>query len=158
VTGLARFLKKFFLVDILRGLLITLRYYFSPKVTIQYPERVRELPPRYKGLLRLHLDAKGEPLCIACLACQRICPTHCFDIAGERVPQRKTLWPVRYDWKLERCTFCGLCVEICPTSAIRFSPEFRMTLLEKDKVRFHYPDMYLEGEELQKHLCGGCLE
>jgi NADH-quinone oxidoreductase subunit I len=158
MTSLRGFLRRFFLVDILKGLLITLKYYFSRKVTIPYPERVRALPPRFKGLLRLYRDEAGEPLCIACQLCQKICPTHCFDIEGHRVPERKTPKPVRYEWKLFRCSFCGLCTEVCPTSAIRFSREFRMTMLQKNKLLFHLPEMYLEGEELQKYLCEGCLE
>jgi NADH-quinone oxidoreductase subunit I len=151
------FLQKFFLTDIVQGLLVTLRYYFSRKVTLQYPEEVRKLPAHFKGILRLYRDEKGEPLCIACKACQRICPCDCFEIEGVRPEGSKILRPIRYDWKLERCSFCGLCTEVCPTNAIRFSGEFRMSLLEKGHVRFHLSDMYLEGEDLQKFLCGGCL-
>jgi len=151
------FLRKFFLLDIFRGLMITLKYYFSPKVTIPYPEKVKEPPARFKGILRLHRDERGDPLCIACKACQRACPTGCFDIEGVRAPESKILRPARFDWKLERCTFCGFCTEVCPTAAIRFSREFRMTLLDKEKLLFHHPEMYLQGEELQKWLCGGCL-
>ena len=68
----------------------------------------------------------------------------------------KVMRPVKFDWKLDRCSFCGLCVEVCPTAAIRFSREFRLTGLGKDGLHFHLPDMYLAGEDLQNHLCAGC--
>ena len=152
------FLRKLLLIDIVQGLLITLKYYFSSKVTIQYPEEVQPPPERFKGLLRLYRDEAGEPLCIACKACQRICPTHCFDIEGVRPEGSKIMRPTKFDWKLDRCTFCGLCVEVCPTDAIRFSETFRMSTLSKDKLLFRLPDMYLRGEELQSHLCAGCLK
>jgi len=152
------FVRAFFLVDIIQGLLITLRYYFSKKVTIQYPEVVKPVPPRFKGMLRLFRDEAGEHLCIACKACQRICPTHCFDIEGARPEGSKIMRPTKFDWKLDRCTSCGLCVEVCPTIAIRFSETFRMSTLSKDKLLFHLPDMYLRGEDLQSHLCAGCLK
>ena len=150
------FLQKVFLLDILEGLLVTLKFYFSHKVTIQYPEKVKPPAARFRGILRLYRDEKGEPLCIACKACQRICPLNCFDIEGARPEGSKVLRPTRYDWKLDRCTFCGLCVEVCPTDAIRFSREFRMSLIAKDHLLFHLPDMYIEGDEFQRFLCGGC--
>jgi NADH-quinone oxidoreductase subunit I len=151
------FLRKFLLIDIFQGLLVTLKYYFSSKVTVQYPEEVQIPPERFKGLLRLYRDEAGEPLCIACKACQRICPTGCFDIEGERREGAKRMWPTRFDWKLDRCTFCGLCVEVCPTAAIRHSDIFRLTSLSREPLLFHHPEMYLTGQELQTYICEGCL-
>jgi NADH-quinone oxidoreductase subunit I len=156
MSRLRRFLKSFFLVDIFRGLLVTLRIYFSRKVTIEYPEKVKAPAPRFRGLPRLYRDEKGEPLCIACKACQRACGTSCFDIEGRREEGAKFMRPVKFDWKLDRCTFCGFCVEVCPTNAIRFSPEFRLTGIHKDGLLFHRDEMYLTGDGLQDHLCGGC--
>jgi len=156
MNRLGRFLKSFFLVDILQGLWVTLRIYFSPKVTVQYPEQIKEPAPRFRGILRLHRDEQGEPLCIACKACQRACGTNCFDIEGKKGEGAKVMRPVKFDWTLERCSFCGFCVEVCPTSAIRFSREFRLTGLDRAGLLFDLPDMYLAGEDLQKHLCAGC--
>jgi NADH-quinone oxidoreductase subunit I len=157
VKAIGRFLKKFFLLDMLLGLSVTLRRYFGRKVTIQYPEQVKTPGARFRGLLRLYRNAEGQPLCIACKACQRICPTGCFDIEGRRAEGAKTMAPTKFDWKLETCTFCGLCVEVCPTNAIRFSKEFRLSVVDKDGLRFDLPSMYEEGPDVQKHLCGGCL-
>ncbi len=156
MTRLGRLLKSFFLVDMLRGLSVTLRLYFSRKVTVQYPEKVQEPAPRFRGLPRLFRDERGEPLCIACKACQRACGTNCFDIEGRREEGAKFMRPVKFDWRLDRCSFCGFCVEVCPTNAIRFSREFRMTGVTKTGLLFHRDDMYLGGDALQEHLCGGC--
>ncbi len=156
MSRLKRFLKSFFLVDIFRGLAVTLRVYFSRKATIEYPEKVKVPAPRFRGLPRLYRDENGEPLCIACKLCQKACGTNCFDIEGRREEGAKLMRPVKFDWTLERCSFCGFCVEVCPTNAIRFSPEFRLTGVRKDGLLFHLPDMYLAGEDLQGYLCAGC--
>ncbi len=156
MSGLVRFLRSFFLVDMLRGLLVTLRLYFSRKVTVEYPEKVQAPAPRFRGLLRLQRDEAGEPLCIACKACQRACGTNCFDIEGRKEEGAKVMRPVKFDWRLDRCSFCGFCVEVCPTSAIRFSREFRLTGVRKEGLLFHRDEMYLAGDGLQEHLCGGC--
>jgi NADH-quinone oxidoreductase subunit I len=156
VSRLKRFVESFFLVDILRGLAVTLRLYFSRKVTVEYPERIKEPAARFRGLPRLYRDENGEPLCIACKLCQGACGTNCFDIEGRREEGAKFMRPVKFDWRLERCSFCGFCVEVCPTSAIRFSHEFRLTGVRKDGLLFHLDDMYLMDDDLQEHLCGGC--
>jgi len=156
MSRIGRFLKSFFLVDMVRGLAVTLRLYFSRKVTVQYPEQVQEPSPRFRGIVRLHRNEQGEPLCIACKACQRACGTNCFDIEGKKEEGAKVMRPTKFDWKLDRCSFCGFCVEVCPTSAIRFSREFRLTGTDKDGLLFHLPDMYLAGADLQDHLCADC--
>jgi NADH-quinone oxidoreductase subunit I len=156
MKSIGRFLKKFFLFDMLLGLSVTLRHYFGRKVTVQYPEKIQEPGARFRGLLRLYRDERGEPLCIACKACQRICPTNCFDIEGLRAEGARIMRPTKFDWTLERCTFCGLCVEVCPTAAIRLSREFRMTSVDKAPLHFDMPAMYVQDEALQEYLCGGC--
>jgi len=156
MSRLKRFLRTIFLVDILGGLAVTLRLYFSRKVTVQYPEQVKAPAPRFRGLLRLFRDEAGEPLCIACKLCQRSCGTNCFDIEGRKEEGARLMRPVKFDWTLERCSFCGFCVEVCPTSAIRFSPEFRLTGVAREGLQFHLDEMYLAGDALQEHLCGGC--
>jgi NADH-quinone oxidoreductase subunit I len=150
---LIKFLKMLFLVDILQGLAVTFKYYISPKVTIEYPEKVKKPTERFRGILRLYRDESGEPLCIACKNCQRGCPEYCFDIEGQRDENNK-MRPVKFDWKLERCTFCGFCVETCPTKAIRFSKEFRLSTLDRRTLIFHIQDMYKYDSELQKYFLG----
>jgi len=51
--------------------------------------------------------------------------------------------------------FCSLCVEACPTDAIRFSKEFRMSTEHRPALGFTLPEMYLEGDDLQRRLKGG---
>jgi len=150
------FLKKVLLLDLLTGLWVTFKYTVRPKVTVQYPEQVKPPRARFRGLLRLHKGDDGAPLCVACKMCQRSCPDGCFAIEGAKNEAGK-MAPVRFDWDLAHCSFCGLCVEACPTNALRFSKEFRMATPDASRLHFTMEQMdptfdvqsYLLGEELK---------
>jgi NADH-quinone oxidoreductase subunit I len=146
------FIKKIFLIDLLQGLFVTLKYTFRPKATIQYPEEVKQPSGRFRGIIRLYRDEEGKPLCIACKMCQRTCPQNCFDIEGAKDESNK-MRPVKFDWKMERCSFCGLCAEACPTGAVRSSKEFRLSTLDRSTLLFHLPEMYSDYD-LQKRFLG----
>ncbi len=144
------FIKKIFLIDLIQGLLTTYKMTLSHKVTIQYPEKLKEPRARFRGIIRLYKDEAGEPLCIACKLCQRACPENCFDIEGQKNEAGK-MRPTKFDWKLQRCTFCGLCVEACNNDAVRFSREFRLSTADRSRLLFHLDTMYSDFD-LQKYL------
>jgi NADH-quinone oxidoreductase subunit I len=47
-------------------LIITIKHLFTRKVTIQYPEQVREMSPVYRGQHQLKRDEQGRENCTAC--------------------------------------------------------------------------------------------
>ena len=63
-------LKSFLLVELLKGLTVTGRYFFKRKVTVQYPEEHTPKSPRYRGLHALRRYSNGEERCIACKLCE----------------------------------------------------------------------------------------
>ena len=66
--------KQVLLLDFFRGLAITIRYFFRPKVTVQYPEEQTPISPRFRGMLALRRYPNGEERCIACKLCEAVCP------------------------------------------------------------------------------------
>ena len=46
---LAKFFRTVFLVDLLKGLWVTLKYTPQPAFTFQYPEERRPVAPRFQG-------------------------------------------------------------------------------------------------------------
>jgi len=73
---------------ILRAMGLTLRYFFSKPVTVQYPEQPVHIYPRFRGrheLLRYEEGPhKGLERCIGCALCAAYCPTQCIYVqAGE---------------------------------------------------------------------------
>lgn len=43
--------QTLFLTEMGRGMLIALRYYFEPKVTLNYPFEKGPLSPRFRGII-----------------------------------------------------------------------------------------------------------
>jgi NADH-quinone oxidoreductase subunit I len=112
--------------SILRGLLVTLRNAFRPRVTRDYPARPTKLAPRFRGQLVHRRGGDNRPKCTACLVCRQVCPTNAIcEIEGDdkKGKERRT---TAYEWDASRCLFCNLCVEACSFKAIRMGQEYRM--------------------------------
>ena len=111
------FFKSFLLWELLKGLALTGRYLFSPKVTVQFPEEKTPLSPRFRGLHALRRYPSGEERCIGCKLCEAVCPAMAINIeTAER--EDGTRRTTRYDIDLTKCIFCGFCEESCPVDAI----------------------------------------
>ncbi len=78
-----QYAKSFLLYEIIVGLFLTLKYLFKPKVTINYPNEVSKLSPRFKGEHALRRYANGEERCIACKLCEAVCPAQAITIESE---------------------------------------------------------------------------
>ena len=64
VNKIIIFIKRFLLLEIFKGLFLTLKHFFMPKVTIQFPEEKTPQSPRFRGLhaLRRYLMEKKDVL------------------------------------------------------------------------------------------------
>ncbi|MDA0924731.1 MAG: NADH-quinone oxidoreductase subunit I, partial [Proteobacteria bacterium] len=58
--------KYFLLGDIWAGMRLGLKYFFAPKVTVNYPHEKGPLSPRFRGEHALRRYPNGEERCIAC--------------------------------------------------------------------------------------------
>ncbi|MHB0995808.1 MAG: NuoI/complex I 23 kDa subunit family protein [Elusimicrobiales bacterium] len=121
------FLERIYLPEIVRGLLVTSRHFFtnlfrpSNIVTVQYPEQVIPLPgnANLRTRHRLKVRADGSPKCVACFMCQTACPALCIHIEAAEYPDNDVeKYPAVFDIDLSRCVMCGMCVEACPEDAI----------------------------------------
>ena len=136
--AIKRFLEKILLLEMLQGLWVTLKNQFRPHITVEYPRETLEFAPRFRGVPRLRRDPEsGEELCISCLLCEVICPTECISIVCEKKTEGKGKQLVSFTINYERCCFCGLCVDPCPTkpiTAIYMSHDYE----HADYTRDHY--------------------
>jgi len=109
--------RYFLLVDILTGFRLGLKYFFKPKVTINYPFEKGPLSPRFRGELALRRYPNGEERCIACKLCEAVCPALAITIESEQ-REDGTRRTTRYDIDLFKCIYCGFCEEACPVDSI----------------------------------------
>jgi NADH-quinone oxidoreductase subunit I len=133
-------LKTFLLPELLKGMTITARTFFSRKVTLNYPEEKTPQSPRFRGLHALCRYPNGEERCIACKLCEAVCPAVCITIESE-VSNDGTRRTSRYDIDLFKCIYCGFCEEACPVDAIVLTRihEYHMenrgeNIMSKDKL------------------------
>jgi len=112
-----------YFLDAARAMAVTMRNVFRPPTTVQYPAEDRVRPERYRTSFALVHDETGDEACIACLACERICPSRIITVkpAGKRespVTGKKRNYLEDFSLDLNACIFCELCVQVCPTDAI----------------------------------------
>ncbi len=121
------YIKSFLFLELIRGMMITGKYLFKRKITLQYPEQKTPLSPRFRGLHAQRRYANGEERCIACKLCEAVCPALAITIEVEERDDgtRRTS---RYDIDLFKCIYCGFCEEACPVDAI----------VETDIFEYHF--------------------
>jgi NADH-quinone oxidoreductase subunit I len=119
------------------GLGITIRYFFKPVVTVQYPHQTLPMTPRFRGHIELVKDAEtGDPKCIVCGMCQKACPSNCITVNGEKREGVKGKVLTEYTLDFTKCSLCGLCVESCTPSAITFSKDYNLAGVKKEAYIF----------------------
>lgn len=124
-------LQELYLIEIIKGLYITLKnFFFAKKVTLQFPEERRDYSDRYRGMHYIKAT-NGVENCTACMLCPTVCPAECIHIeAGERDDKEK--YPVKFEIDLLRCCFCGMCEEACPKDAIKLSNIYEMSTTHRE--------------------------
>ena len=78
-----KLLRTIFLVDLLKGMWLTLKYTPQPAFTFQYPAERRPVAPRFRGVLRLQVEPEsGAQTCIVCDQCAKACPDDLIALGG----------------------------------------------------------------------------
>ena len=119
------------------GLGITIKAFFQPVVTLQYPHESLKMTPRFRGHIDLVKDEEtGESKCIVCGMCQKACPSGCITVDGEKPEGAKKKVLTKYTLDFPKCSLCGLCVETCKPEAITFSKDYNLAGPRKEAYIF----------------------
>ena len=145
------FIKTFFLWELLQGLRVTLRAFFAPKFTVQYPEEKTPQSPRYRGLHALRRYANGQERCIACKLCEAVCPALAITIESD-VGADGTRRTTRYDIDLFKCIYCGFCEEACPVDAIVEGPNFEFSTETREELLFNKQKLLDNGDRWEREI------
>lgn len=127
MNAVARYLKSLMLLELFIGLFVTIKYFFRPKFTINYPEEKTPKSNRFRGLHALRRYPNGEERCIACKLCEAVCPALAITIDSTQ-REDGTRRTTRYDIDLFKCIYCGFCEESCPVDSI----------VETDILEYHF--------------------
>ncbi len=145
------YVRSFLLLELLRGLSLTGKYFFKKKITIQFPEEATPLSPRFRGLLALRRYPNGEERCIACKLCEAVCPALAITIDSEprEDGSRRT---TRYDIDMFKCINCGLCEESCPVDSIVVTPILHYHISERGQNIMTKDKLLAVGDMMEKKL------
>lgn len=121
-----------FAVEVVRGLMTTLREFWSKPVTIQYPEQKRAVKQRFKGRHMLKRYDNGLEKCIGCSLCSAACPADAIFVESAENSDEERYSPGEryarvYEINMLRCIYCGYCEDACPTEAIVLGDNYELS-------------------------------
>ncbi len=151
MSTITRYFRSLLLLELFKGLSVTLRYFFQPKFTIRYPEEKTPKSNRFRGLHALRRYPNGEERCIACKLCEAVCPALAITIDSTQREDgsRRT---TRYDIDLFKCIYCGYCEESCPVDSIVLTDLMEFHMENRDEQVVDKQQLLAIGDRLEAQI------
>jgi len=151
MSTLTHLIKSFTLWEIVKAHMLTLKYAFRPKATLNYPYEKNPLSPRFRGEHALRRYPNGEERCIACKLCEAVCPAQAITIESEPRDDgsRRT---TRYDIDMTKCIYCGFCQEACPVDAVVEGPNFEYATETREELLYDKAKLLANGDKWERAI------
>jgi NADH-quinone oxidoreductase subunit I len=151
MNKIINFFKSFLLLELLKGMSVTGRYFFAPHITVEYPDEKTPQSFRFRGLHAQRRYENGEERCIACKLCEAVCPALAInsEVAERDDGTRRT---TRYDIDLVKCIFCGFCEESCPVDAIVETRIFEYHGENRGDLYYTKPMLLAVGDKYEEQI------
>ena len=126
-----------------KGLLVTLKNMTKKPFTVQYPEERVKQHPRFRGEEFVWYEER----CTGCASCAKFCPLGIIKIVTSpsgSAPKQGDKYNLEvFDIDIQRCMFCGLCVEACPYDCLYMGSGF-------EQGKYSRKDMVITVDQLRK--------
>ena len=151
MSALSQAAKGLLLKDFVGAFFLSMRQFFRPKYTLNYPHEKGPQSPRFRGEHALRRYPNGEERCIACKLCEAICPAQAITIEAEPRADgsRRT---TRYDIDMTKCIYCGLCQEACPVDAIVEGPNFEFATETREELYYDKTKLLANGDRWEREI------
>ncbi len=146
------FFERIYIVEIVKGMILTFKNMLRPKVTMEYPEVKFEPPASYRGRPVLVQENNGVERCVACGLCSRVCPALAIEVQAAETELEKERYPQKFEINMLRCIFCGFCEEVCPEEAIVMSKDYELVFTNRDDAIFGKDKLLIPVENLKDRL------
>jgi len=151
MSRIKQIIRGAFLLEFISAFILAMKYFFRPKVTINYPFEKGPISPRFRGEHALRRYPSGEERCIACKLCEAICPAQAIMIESEPRTDgsRRT---TRYDIDMVKCIYCGLCQEACPVDAIVEGPNYEFATETREELYYDKEKLLSNGDRWETEI------
>ena len=149
---LAAAAKALLLREFLGAFALSMRYFFKPKSTLNYPHEKAPQSPRFRGEHALRRYPNGEERCIACKLCEAICPAQAITIVAAPRGNDGTRRTTRYDIDMTKCIYCGFCQEACPVDAIVEGPNSEFAAETREELFYDKERLLANGARWERAI------
>ncbi len=127
-------------VSIFIGMKLTFRKLFERDITVEYPFESLDMDGFRGKLVNYTAD------CISCNKCVVVCPVDCITLTASKredfdpeIHTASTGHPLRlkletYDIDMNKCMYCNLCTEVCPTDCLVMTSDVEYSSTDRDDM------------------------